>query len=80
VPGAIDEAVNTHQKWLMKKLYNSREHNGDVHFVFQTNDPIFVPQHPLAALNQGNDAIMKDEQSVKIKCHRNVLVSQSEYF
>ena len=49
-----DEPVQRHAKWLMKKLYEQRERNGDVVFVFPSGDgglpeiDIPVPEHALA--------------------------------
>ena len=35
LPPTIDEVVQRHTKWLMQKLYDSRERNGDVIFVLK---------------------------------------------
>ena len=58
VPAGINEVIDRHTKWLMRKLYNSREKNGDIVFEFRPDagEPmdidIPVPQHALAANNE----------------------------
>lgn len=69
----------------MNKLYENRERSGDVVFVFRNgggepNIDIPVPSHALASDKAADDAEMKDEQTVRIRCHKQVLISQSAYF
>ena len=52
LPPAINDVVINHTKWLRKKLYDSRERNGDVIFVFYSGAQVDeieipVPQHSL---------------------------------
>ena len=34
LPPAIDDVVQRHSSWLKRKLYDQRERNGDIAFVF----------------------------------------------
>ena len=43
LPTPINRVVIDHSKWLMRKLYNSREKNGDVVFVFEDGDANALP-------------------------------------
>lgn len=77
----FDEPVQRHAKWLMKKLYEQRERNGDVVFVFPIDDggmpdiDIPVPEHALANKPDKPDADMREEEIIQVRCHRQVLVS-----
>ena len=71
----------------MKKLYNSRERNGDVIFLIKTQTEdnqieVPVPENQPAAASGQNDVEMRNEEQkeTRIKCHRQVLLAQSEYF
>ena len=77
----------------MQKLYDSRVRNGDITFVFKDLDEgkadleIPVPAHDLAESGgAANDVEMRDENegkddsTVRVKCHRQVLLAHSEYF
>lgn len=68
----------------MQKLYDSRERNGDVVFVFKRAAGAGDIEVPVPAHQQA-DVVMRDEggqdeEIARIKCHRQVLLSQSEYF
>ena len=80
----IDQPVQAHSKWLMKKLYDSRDRNGDVTFVFREGAApdidIPVPSHALANSSSQENAEMKEEKVEKVKCHKQVITSQSAYF
>ena len=56
LPPAINDVVQRHTKWLKRKLYDQRERNGDIAFVFlpagdaeaEADIDIPVPEHALA--------------------------------
>ena len=54
LPAPISQVVIDHSKWLMRKLYNSRDKNGDVVFVFEDGEAlpeqieIPKPEHEVA--------------------------------
>lgn len=62
LPPAINEVVENHTKWLRKRLYESRDRNGDIVFVFESNNDgnIDIPK-PAHALNEQADVEMRDE-------------------
>ena len=63
LPPAINDVVINHTKWLRKKLYDSRERNGDIIFVFYSDaqvDEIEIPV-PQYSLNSENNVEMRDE-------------------
>jgi len=74
LPPAINQVVEEHSKWLMRKLYDSREQTGDVVFVIKQQEEdidIPIPGHLQAA--KPENAEMRDESDqggVRIKCHR----------
>ena len=90
VAPAINEFVERHTKWLMRKLYDSRERNGDIVFVFKPakeavegDIEIPVPSHAAADIQPVNPAAVVGEEEkeiARIRCHRQVLLSQSDYF
>ena len=57
VPPGIDDVVHRHSKWLMKKLYDSRERNGDV--VFVVKKPVDEGQIEVPV--PGGDVEMRDD-------------------
>jgi len=67
----------------MRKLYENRERNGDVIFVFRhgsAEPDIEIPMPAHALANNNADVEMKDDQTVRVRCHKQVLVNQSAYF
>ena len=86
IPAGINEVVDKHTKWLMRKLYNSREKNGDIVFEFQPDGgeamDIDIPVPELALADNSNAAkeAVPAVNAHKVKCHRQVLIGQSAYF
>ena len=55
LPPAINDVVQRHTKWLKRKLYDQRERNGDIAFVF-------LPAGDAEAEAEGSgDATAKEE-------------------
>ena len=80
LPPTINEVVDNHSKWLMKKLFAAKERNGDVVFLIKgLGEEVDIPAPAHAAAARPGNAEMQ-ENGMQVKCHRHVLVSQSAYF
>ena len=64
---AINSFVDPHKKWLLKQLYEVREEEGDVVLVVST------------AAGSGDDP-MDGTEPTRLRCHSQVLISQSKFF
>jgi len=68
----IDAFVKPHEAWLNKRLYDLRDSQGDVEFVFTVGgkaDDLVIPEPESEDGSAKKDVEMKDEQVVTLKCH-----------
>ena len=64
-----EDFIVQHKRWLLRKLYENRDKDGDVIFVFK-----YVRQ------GDKEDGEVEMQESQRLKCHQQVLTSTSEYF
>ena len=62
LPPTIDEVVQRHTKWLMQKLYDSRERNGDVIFVLKAAKDEMDIEIPVPPNQVANEPAMQVDE------------------